>query len=125
MTASRGIGDGWPAAGPSSLKPSSPVPSSASCRAATLCRCWRMVSGLVVSATGRTSLSKAAVMPKEIRDAQRLSRYSSSGAVCSLHRQAAHYARLGVLLATTTLYGEAASRNLAPIADRLLELLLQ
>ena len=44
-----------------------------------------------------------------------------------LHRQAAHYARLGVLLATTTLYGwvEAAARDLAPIADRLLELLLQ
>src|SRR3954463_506376 len=35
-----------------------------------------------------------------------------------LHRQAAHYARLGVLLATTTLYGwvEAAARDLAPIA---------
>src|SRR5919107_2254727 len=44
-----------------------------------------------------------------------------------LHRQAAHYARLGVLLATTTLYGwvEAAARDLAPIADRLLELLLR
>jgi transposase len=42
-----------------------------------------------------------------------------------LHRQAAHYARLGVLLATTTLYGEAAARDLAPIADRLLELLIQ
>jgi len=44
-----------------------------------------------------------------------------------LHRQAAHYARLGVLLATTTLYGwvEAAARDLAPVADRLLELLLQ
>src|SRR4051794_21643710 len=43
------------------------------------------------------------------------------------HRQAAHYARLGVLLATTTLYGwvEAAARDLAPIADRLLELLIQ
>jgi transposase len=33
-----------------------------------------------------------------------------------LHRQAAHYARLGVLLATTTLYGEAAARDLAPVA---------
>src|SRR3954463_2535015 len=33
-----------------------------------------------------------------------------------LHRQAAHYARLGVLLATTTLYGEAAARDLAPLA---------
>src|SRR4051812_26779610 len=44
-----------------------------------------------------------------------------------LHRQAAHYARLGVLLATTTLYGwvEAAARDLAPIADRLLELLIR
>jgi transposase len=44
-----------------------------------------------------------------------------------LHRQAAHYARLGVLLATTTLYGwvEAAARDLAPVADRLLELLLR
>jgi transposase len=44
-----------------------------------------------------------------------------------LHRQAAHYARLGVLLATTTLYGwiEAAARDLAPIADRLLDLLLR
>ncbi|WP_158046332.1 IS66 family transposase [Skermanella pratensis] len=44
-----------------------------------------------------------------------------------LHRQAAHYARFGVLLATTTLYGwvEAAARDLAPIADRLLELLLR
>ena len=44
-----------------------------------------------------------------------------------LYRQAAHYARLGVLLATTTLYGwvEAAARDLAPIADRLLELLLR
>jgi transposase len=44
-----------------------------------------------------------------------------------LHRQAAHYARLGVLLATTTLYGwvEAVARDLAPIADRLLALLLQ
>jgi transposase len=44
-----------------------------------------------------------------------------------LHRQAAHYARLGVLLATTTLYGwvEAAARDLAPIADRLLELLVR
>jgi transposase len=42
-----------------------------------------------------------------------------------LHRQAAHYARLGVLLATTTLYGwvEAVARDLAPIADRLLDLL--
>jgi hypothetical protein len=39
---------------------------------ATLCRCWRTVSR--VPATGRTSLSKAVVMPKEIRDAQRLSR---------------------------------------------------
>ena len=44
-----------------------------------------------------------------------------------LHRQAAPYARLGVLLATTTLYGwvEAVARDLAPIADRLLALLLQ
>jgi transposase len=35
-----------------------------------------------------------------------------------LHRQAAHYARLGILLATTTLYGwvEAAARDLAPVA---------
>src|SRR3954470_7482752 len=43
-----------------------------------------------------------------------------------LHRQAAHYARLGVLLATT-LYGwvEAAARDLAPVADRLLELLIR
>jgi hypothetical protein len=40
---------------------------------------------LVVSATGRTSLSKAAVMPKEISEAQRVSRYSSSGAVCSIN----------------------------------------
>jgi len=44
-----------------------------------------------------------------------------------LHRQAAHYARLSVLLATTTLYGwvEAVARDLAPVADRLLELLLR
>jgi transposase len=48
-----------------------------------------------------------------------------------LHRQAAHDARLGVRLgvrlATTTLYGwvEAAARDLAPVADRLLELLLR
>jgi hypothetical protein len=53
-----------------------------------LCRCWRTVSGLVVSATGRTSLSKAVVMPKEISEAQRLSRYSSSGAVCSVNSSA-------------------------------------
>src|SRR4051812_6243945 len=32
----------------------------------------RTVSGLVVSATGRTSLSKAAVRPKEISEAQRV-----------------------------------------------------
>jgi hypothetical protein len=37
----------------------------------------------MVPATGRTSLSKAAVMPKEISEPQRVSRYSSSGAVCS------------------------------------------
>jgi len=43
------------------------------------------------------------------------------------HRQAAHDARLGVRLATTTLYGwiEAAARDLVPVADRLLELLLR
>ena len=45
------------------LKLAGSPPRSASCRAATLCRCWRMVSGLV-PATGRTSLSKAAVMPR-------------------------------------------------------------
>src|SRR4051812_25576532 len=44
-----------------------------------------------------------------------------------LHRQAAHDARLGVRLAATTLYGwvEAAARDLAPLADRLLALLIQ
>ena len=36
---------------------------------------------LALSVPGRTSLSKAAVMPKEISEAHRLSRYSSSGAV--------------------------------------------
>jgi transposase len=43
------------------------------------------------------------------------------------HRQAAHDARLGVRLATTTLYGwvEAVARDLAPVADRRLELLLR
>ncbi len=44
-----------------------------------------------------------------------------------LHWQAAHDARLGVRPATTTLYGwiEAAARDLAPLADRLFELLLR
>ena len=47
---------------------------------------WRTVSG--VPAIGRTSLSKATVRPKETRDAQRVFRYSSSGAVCSVNSPA-------------------------------------
>ena len=46
----RGIGDAWPAAGPSSTKPGCSLPRSASCRAATLCRWRRMVSALVGAA---------------------------------------------------------------------------
>jgi hypothetical protein len=49
---------------------------------------WRTVSGLVVLAIGRTSLSKATIRPKETRDAERVSRYSSSGAVCSVNSPA-------------------------------------
>ena len=62
--------------------------------------------------TGRSSLPTAGTIAQVV-----IAKYLNH---MPLHRQAAHYARLGVLLATTTLYGwvEAAARDLAPVADR-------
>ena len=65
-TASRATGS-WPAVGASSPEPAVSPPRSASCRLATLCRCWRTVPGFVVPATGRTFLGKATVRLKEVR----------------------------------------------------------
>ena len=63
-------------------------PSSPSMRVATRCRWLRTVSALSVVPTGRTSLSSSTVTPNGTSEAHFVSRYSISGATCSLNNPA-------------------------------------
>src|SRR3954452_3242234 len=100
----------WNAGRERSRSPIAPVgPTRSSCGARTITSVWGSIR----------SFSRPCTIAQVV-----IAKYLNH---MPLHRQAAHYARLGVLLATTTLYGwvEAAARDLAPVADRLLELLIR
>src|SRR5690349_17189890 len=83
-----GTGSPFPSAGHPSMDPACSGPRPASQRLATLCRWLRRVEALAVVPPGRTSWSRSAVSPYDTRDANLLSRYSSSGAVCPVNSPA-------------------------------------
>ena len=56
-------------------------------RVATRCRWLRTVSALSVVPTGRTSLSSSTVTPNGTIEAHLVSRYSISGATCSVNNR--------------------------------------
>ena len=80
-----GIGSSFQSAGHPPMNPACSAPRSASQRLATLCRWFRMVDALAVVPIGSTSWSRSAISPYDTSEANLLSRYSSSGAVCSVN----------------------------------------